>query len=219
MLILDKSPKICAKHTPKSLVKETLHHVLVGYNYACSKPFDYEYEVYPTYRLVEMDLRRGYSTIQWYQSYVEQLLEMDKIISTNDGVEPFKDFVMFEKEVILNNFITADCSPHIHNPAYDSAYIKFIGDKFDNDNVITSRAILTKMEPTNDEFLYGVPVWLRSISKIVYSGYDVINHRHIKIENTHEGYKYYTSFISDNWEEIKNVPKEMEIIINQILSD
>ena len=49
--------------------------------------------------------------------------------------------------------------------------------------------------------------------------YDFKNRRHIKIIKTDGGLRYFTAILSNNYKEIKNVPPEMQAVVEYILSN
>ena len=113
---------------------------------------------------------------------------------------------------------------NIHSPMLDGYYQELINkdrEKYEQifDIYVLSRIILTKMNPKFEDFVKGVPVWLISISDVILEAYDQVNKRHIKIVRSNGRFRYLTSIISDKWEEVLNVPPEMDIIVQYLISN
>ena len=82
-----------------------------------------------------------------------------------------------------------------------------------------SRIMLIDLSPKFEDFVKGTPVWLTNISNTILEAYDSTNRRHIKIIRDNKRLRYLTSIISDKWEEIYNVPEEMDVIIWYLISN
>lgn len=111
----------------------------------------------------------------------------------------------------------------IHSPLFDDFYAETLVEYLDkyadiDDDVILSRTILFDLEPTEDEFIAGVPDWFQDIKGSDFIAFDVVNRRYIKITKNKDGFRYFTSLISDNWKEILNVPKDMDYIVDYLIS-
>ena len=112
----------------------------------------------------------------------------------------------------------------IHSPLLDEYYQDLINknkDRYSNipDVYALSRIMLIDLSPKFEDFVKGTPVWLTSISNTILEAYDSINRRHIKIIRDNKRLRYLTSIISDKWEEIYNVPEEMDVIIWYLISN
>ena len=82
-----------------------------------------------------------------------------------------------------------------------------------------SRVMLIDLKPQFEDFVKGTPIWLLSISNVLLEAYDQLHRRHIRIIRDKNKLRYMTSVISDKWEEVTNVPSEMDIIVQYLISN
>jgi hypothetical protein len=68
-----------------------------------------------------------------------------------------------------------------------------------------------------DSFMGTIPPWYSSVSNIIYSSYNKKDRNRVKIIFEDGKYKYFISFISDKWTEVKDVPPEIKYFINSVL--
>jgi hypothetical protein len=107
----------------------------------------------------------------------------------------------------------------LHSPMLDKQYQPLVQKHRERyakikDIIILSRVMLIDMQPELEDFPAGMPPWLVDVSLPMIEAFDTLNRRHIKIERDSEGkLHYFTSLISDKWEEIQNVPREMDYIV------
>ena len=89
----------------------------------------------------------------------------------------------------------------------------------DTDSLLQNNSHFGRLSPKFEDFVKGTPVWLTNISNTILEAYDSTNRRHIKIIRGNKRLRYLTSIISDKWEEIYNVPEEMDVIIWYLISN
>lgn len=222
MLILDEDPQLCALSTPISMHKHILESISDAYSNVSEKPLRIDQrvisEVGNLTELIMKDISMSKKNRDWIFTYFntmsEQYYNYCKIDygSINGNYMP-----MSNKGVFLSNPLK------IHSPLYDTSYERLVskyGDIYkDFKNIIElSRLMLVHLEPTGDEFPFGVPEWLNSVKHPDYIAFDPIKKIYVKVEKRSDGYRYYTSYISDNWKEIKDVPKDIDILMDIFMS-
>lgn len=106
----------------------------------------------------------------------------------------------------------------VDNPLYNSEYGKYTEKLSPESTIMVSRAIIILMSPVYENFLTGVPNWLAASCPVVLTAYDEDNRRHIKITNDGKRFHYFTSIISDNYQEITSVPEEIDKIVSYLIS-
>ena len=213
MLILDRDPRECARNTPAALIKSTLRTLHAVAQEVTNDNNDFKEGTAEA--IVLHSIKSGMTTAQWYSDYLGELLICDERAFNNPW---FHKFSIEPAEVIYSPYVTSDFIPHLHNPCYIDDYKEFLPEKFPTDPVIASRLILAKMNPTYDEFHFGIPKWFIELSDKIYDSYDPQTGKHVVIRRAGDRYKYFTSFISDNFKEVENVPKEIDSIIDMLLT-
>lgn len=222
MLFLDEDPVICANNTPISLHKYTLTSIKSACTLLRADQTSYKNihqdEVQGLSNLVMRDIAYSKKNKDWIIQYYNALSVIYKRkTSTYYGPVDFE----FKPITQYARYLVKPLK--IHSPLFDEFYAEALVDNLDkyadiNDAVVLSRTILLDLEPTEDEFVAGIPDWVQDIKGSDFIAFDVVNRRYIKITKCKDGFRYYTSLISDNWKEILNVPKDMDYIIDYLIS-
>ena len=223
MLFLDENPVACAMGTPISLYKHTLLSIKSAYDVLTKVDiFDKDLVVYKTEPLdilVRKDFKFSKKNRDWLVDYFNTL-------SLNYKNYCGENFGSLEKKYMprrrMAEYMAAPLK--IHKPTYEDTYTELVQEHSKvysdtEDNVLLSRLMLMHMQPTADEFPFGEPEWIKQLEYRDYVSFDPIQKKFIKISRSSVGYKYFWSYISDNWIEIEDVPKEMDIIIEHLLSN
>lgn len=218
MLILSKNPCECARWTPLSLMSKIIEDIETGYELAVNqsdKPPNPEPSLLKsdTATLIACDLKKNDGTFKWYREYYLELIMLLRL--TGESVEVLP---MVEDDVT-----TIIGTPNLHSVYLDESYTEILQqDKYSlmGDNIDISREILADLEPTFSEFVLGVPNWLQVYKNILLEDYDVASRRHIMLKTDEDTgrIKYFTSIISDDFKEIKGVPREIDNIMKYVIS-
>lgn len=223
MLFLDKDPTLCATATPFVLSWNIINNFEVAWKKVCGAS-DETLLPKTLSACIEEDLKYSSANVKWYELYINELISMSNELRPNKNQKPL--LVLHSNNVQSKNSCFDTNPLKIHSPEFDENYLDIIEEdkkkywKARKDPIAFSRLLLMDMKPQFEDFPRGVPSWLLEISpREVVSGYDSVNRRHIKIERTPKGLKYYTSVISDSWKEIENVPREMDLVVQYILSN
>ena len=219
MLITDRNPKMAAKAVPLECIEDITKAIAKGYEKAKSTGYVRICKVSPLDSLVHSDLTYSKKNCEWYHDFYNELQDIAKVAQ----VFIIPDLNISALKVQANSMFMVN-PLNIHSPVLDEYYQELIKKKEDiyktiRDPIILSRALLMDMEPQYEDFVKGVPIWLMDIKNTVLQSYDNKNRRHIKIVRDNDHFRYFTSIISDNWSEIENVPKEMDIIVEYLLSN
>lgn len=223
MLFLDENPIECVRSTPFTLYEHILRHIKMGYEELMKNPSVFERKNFGVkmedlYVLVAYDMKLGKRNRDWLVQYYNTMsVYYQKISGKNYGAIR-NDYLPARG---LDSFLTAPLD--IHSPMLDNFYLDIVlkhGDIYKNfeSNIDISRVLLLQLDPTEEEFQYGLPTWYSEAKGQDFIAFDQTTRRYIKISKRDGNFKYYTSFISDNWREIKDVPKEMDYIINFLIS-
>ena len=219
MLITDKDPILAARAIPLELIEQTALAINEGYEKAQKYEYKRICQVTTLDELVYSDLTYSQKNCDWYNTFYQELLDIIKVAG------------MFELPKIKISALKINSSSmfminplSIHSPLLDEYYQDLINknkDRYSNipDVYALSRIMLIDLSPKFEDFVKGTPVWLTSISNTILEAYDSINRRHIKIIRDNKRLRYLTSIISDKWEEIYNVPEEMDVIIWYLISN
>lgn len=212
--------------TPSAVLIHTVNTISLAFN-ILSTGQDYSYQQ-DLLGLVSQDLRYSQVNFDWIRDYWQ--FAIVTVSLSRRGVEQNlraeltpETWELFEHRKFVSDHITFDnpddIELHLHNPYYNKEYLPFLEKLPEADSVVVSRAIIGLMTPCFEDFLSGAPVWLKDCtSGIVLTAYDPENRKHIKIVKDGKRYKYYTSIISDNYKEIKQVPEEMDALVSYLIS-
>lgn len=220
MLFLDIDPVICANNTPISLYEHILQALGDAFTEVeTSSSCKYKSVASPI-ELKELfvnDILLSKNNRNWLITY-HNILAYNLTKITGRKYPP-RGCEYVSKRNIGEYFARP---LELHKPIYDKRYLPLILENSDTyahitDAVELSRAMLIHLKPSADEFPFGEPAWLNIIEYRDYVAFDPIQKLHIKIVRTSDGYRYYTSKISNNWKEIECVPPEMDKIIDCIL--
>ena len=222
MLFLDENPITCAMGTPISLYKHTLSSIKSAYSILTKVDiFDKDLVIYktePLEVLVRKDFKYSKRNRDWLVDYFNTL-------SLNYKKFCGEDFGTLEKKYMPRRRMAEYMSAplRIHKPTYEDTYAPLVDEHSklyaDTEDIITlSRLMLMHLGTTDDEFPFGEPEWMKQLEYRDYVSFDPNTKKFIKILRSPAGYKYYWSYISDNWKEIENVPADMDDIVEHLLS-
>ena len=226
MLLLDNDATICAQSTPASLYKYILDELQVAFKTIDSIK-DTEGHVMvseqcyirPLNKLLIADILYSKANRDWLVEYYNALALLQaryfkvKYPPINCDYRPFSNI----GEYYGRQF-------RLHAPVYDNKYISLVKENEDfykaiDDLVELSRLMLMQLEPTEDEFPAGVPIWLEEVQQNAYVAFDPISKVHVKVVKQDDNYRYFIAHISNNWKEIHNVPPEMKLIIDCLIKN
>lgn len=214
MLFLEENPKLCALTTPKSLIPSILKGIELGYNLASQASVSQE-----RYNDLPRSIASMFSSSQ--KSY-EWLLTYYSVLTHNLGREPKQ----LSLTPLKKNRLYSYKPLYMFDPMWLKQYLPIVNENYEKystcgDIILKSRMLLEDMNPTQDEFIKGMPEWLlsnRSNGTII-EDYDELTHTHIKIVSDKDRYRFYTSYKTDNWVEVPNVPTEMSKIVRYLLTN
>ena len=226
MLILDKVPEVCADSTPYSLYEYILKSIREGVSLSKSPSLCGKAPQYTSNKLSDLiskDILYSKNNRNYICAYYNQLARNYKKRTGNKKQHniliPER---VFTPEVNLAEYLLNPLL--LHSPAIDSTYMDLYKrykeslDMYAVDQVAFSRALLILMEPTDDEFVSGIPAWYRSLNDNYYTGFDPVTKRHIKIVKNENGkYSYYIGYISNCMKEIRNVPEDMKYVVEHLI--
>lgn len=215
MLFLDEDPIVCANATPYGFVSSIRSAIEEALTLTGRPNIQYSGS---SANCIYYDLCFSKENTDWYEKYYNQL---GKIIYTVTGEEVAQKTFTFDNVYRNGGYETNPLK--IHNIALDDTYENFF-EEFPNlyeltNNIKLSRTILDLTEPEFSDFVFGIPQWFLSNKGILMEDYDLKNRRHIKIVKTDGGLRYFTAILSNNYKEIKNVPPEMQVVVEYILSN
>lgn len=219
MLITDKDPILAARAIPLELIEQTALAINEGYEKAQKYEHKRIRQVTTLDELVYSDLTYSQKNCDWYNTFYQELLDITKVA----GVFELPKIKISALKVKSGSMFMIN-PLSIHSPLLDDYYQDLINknkDRYSNmlDVYALSRIILIDLSPKFEDFVKGTPVWLTNISNTILEAYDSTNRRHIKIIRGNKRLHYLTSIISDKWEEIYNVPEEMDVIIWYLISN
>lgn len=223
MLFLDKNPQLCAKSTPCGFLSHIIESITDGYNRAIKNPKQpVSKDILPLSDLVYKDITFSKSNADWYKDYFLYVQSMYKKIHT-DYTPLIPDMSIILRKCSCE-YMTMPFK--LHSPLQDLFYQDIIRQNsarysLVKDQLMLSRLILIDLRPQFEDFIEGAPHWLTENDTEVITAYDYFNKRHIKIEKhpTEDRYRYFMAIISNNWKEVENVPPEMDIIVNYLISN
>lgn len=157
----------------------------------------------------------------WLASFYKELQELyKKHISKENKYK--KSIIGFNTEFLL----PLDEIPNRKFKIFESKYflctrefVKKLNSevKVVKDIIDYSRKVYLLNKYSKSKFVSGYPRWYVE-SMTIFKSYDYKNRVNIKIDvNKSKGYKYYYSMVSSEWYELKNVPVEMEYVINSLI--
>lgn len=219
MLITDRSATLCAQALPLELVSIVAEAIAQGYEKALSSGHKRIRSISPLANLVQSDLTYSRQNVEWYVEYYKELQDIARISKLVEIPDIKISSIHIKKNADFH--LNPLC---IHSPVYDEYYKELYDahrDSYDKakDTIVVSRMMLTDMDPDFDDFVKGVPVWLSAIRNVLITAYDMVNRRHIRITQEGRRYRYFTAIISDNWQEILDVPPEMDVVVNYLISN
>lgn len=214
MYILDVDPYLSATFLIKNHITRYIDELQNSFCLYNIENYTYSDTLY-----VAKDIIYSEENYIWYSKFFESLQEMYKIYKGD--YRPLNSH--FKKEFLYNinrdfpfiglklpavtEFNYLEQKVYLH-----SKYLKNIEDVISKNRVLY---ILNNYKVAS--FIGGVPSWYTSVGEEIYNGYNKIDRKKIKIVAINGNYKYYTSTISDRWEEIENVPHDMKYIVNSII--
>lgn len=219
MLFIDSDPVTCASTTPVSMYHYIIKGLSEAISFANSNELKYK-KITSSSDLKDLlvnDIAYSKRNRDWLVTYFNTLA------MNNNKLTGCKQPPMYCEYSPKQNVGEYYSNPlNIHSPLYDKRYLPLViehqEEYKDFDNVIDiSRLVLLQLEPSEDEFQFGEPIWLHSLENRDFTAFDPINKLHVRIVRTPKKYRYFTSHISDNWKEVCNVPVEIDKIIDCIL--
>lgn len=223
MLYLEKDPALCASSTPFPMVRGIIRNFIIAWKEVCGAGNETLLQKTLPY-CISKDLEYSLANVKWYETYINELISICNSLKPNKLQQ--QPILLHPNNVQhkMNGFNTNPLK--IHSPMFNDDYIDIIEEnkpkfnKAQKDIIALSRLILIDMHPQFEDFPRGVPAWLSEVSpKELVSAYDMVNRRHIKIEKDGNRLRYYTSIISNNWKEIEDVPREMDILVGYLISN
>lgn len=221
MLFLDDNPIMCVNNTPVSLFAHILTSIKSGYGSLLANPTSFNKttckEIEDLEDLIIKDILFSKKNRDWIVQYFNSMSSIYQKISGENYGSISADFNPVKNK---DKYFTRPLK--IHLPTFDKMFEKLVEENsavyFEiTDPILLSRTILIDLQPTEDEFVQGIPDWLSNIEGMGFSAFDPITKKHIKIVRVNDNYKYFISKISDNWQEITDVPKDMQYIINYLI--
>lgn len=219
MLITDRDPILAAKAIPLELIENISQNIQKGYEKAKNVGHVRACKITSLDNLVHSDLTYSKKNCEWYKAFYKELQDISKVAGI--FIIPDLDIRLIDikqsSTFMINPF-------NLHSPNLDEFYQDLIELHKDSYFKLTdiyslSRMMLLDMNPHFEDFVKGIPCWLVNASNTLVQAYDLQNRRHIKIIKDGERLRYLTSIISDRWQEIENVPKEMDVIIKYLVSN
>ena len=219
MLITDKDPILAARAIPLELIEPTVLSIKEGYEKAQMYEHRRIRQVTTLDELVYSDLTYSRKNCEWYQEFYKELLDITKIA----GILELPKFQISPLKVKNSQMFLVN-PLNIHSPLLDGYYQDLISknkERYEKilDMYTLSRVMLIDLKPQFEDFVKGTPIWLLSISNVLLEAYDQLHRRHIRIIRDKNKLRYMTSVISDNWEEVTDVPSEMDIIVQYLISN
>jgi hypothetical protein len=218
MLITDRDPVLAAKAVPLEYMQKTIQAIEHGYNVAIvEKRYKPVYVKSQLNELICSDLLYSRKNAEWLSKFYTKLcdyMNIDTRLRIHFNLAKLKG----DGTYMINPL-------GLHSPLLDIQYddlVKVSNDRYKSikDVVTLSRVMLIDLQPQLEDFIEGIPSWLIDVSVPLIEAFDEVNRRHIKIERDSTGkLHYFTSFISDKWEEICGVPKEMDYIVLYLASN
>lgn len=218
MLITDADPILSARSTPVEILPNICKGIQEGYERAKLEGYKRINTITNLSELVHSDLTYGRANCLWYSRYYNEIINIGELAGIELPEVTLNILDVVQGELFFKNPLK------IHSPMYDEYYYELYNsnrEKYDktSDVYTLSKMFLKDMKPQFSDFVKGVPTWLINTSNIVMYTYDSVNRRHIKIERDGERFRYYTAIISDNWQEIKRVPQDIDIIVQYLISN
>lgn len=218
MLITDADPILSARSTPIEIVPNIMSGILQGYELAKNNSYKRINTITNLAELVHSDLTYSRENCLWYSRYYNELSEIANLAGIKVINIPLNVLDIIQGELFFKNPL------NLHSPVYDEYYQELYNtnkDKYDQvRNIYTlSKMFLVDMKPNFSDFVKGIPTWLIDTTNIVMYTYDKVNRRHIKIVRDNNRFRYYTAIISDNWKEVENVPADIDIIVQYLISN
>lgn len=223
MLFLDEDPITCANSTPVTLQVYTLNALKEAFEYVKANADVLGWEAPPSklrplMRLFVNDVLYSKANRDWLTNFYNTLaLNHTKYC---DETYPPLDCKYMPRRTIGEYYSRP---LDIHSPVYDPQYSQLVLENTDvyskvESVVDLSRLMLVQLEPTEDEFPLGTPMWLGEAQQDAYITFDPIKKTHVKIVRQGDRYRYFTAYISNNWKEVQDVPKEVDTIIDCLLN-
>lgn len=219
MLITDKDPVLAARAVPLELIEPIALAIKRGYEKAQKYPYKRIVEISKLDELVYSDLTYSKKNCEWYSQFFDELVDITNVA----GIFELPKVQISLRDIKTNSlFMVAPW--YIHSPLLDEYYQELVNKNIDSykqipDLINLSRLMLFDLQPKFEDFVKGIPVWYTKFMEPLIEAYDQSNRRHIKIVKDGDRLRYMTSIISDRWEEIENVPPEMDVIIKYLISN
>lgn len=219
MLITDRDPILAAKATPVELIPTIAKAINEGYKKAQVQGYIQNNKISPLADLVHNDLTYSRKNCEWYIEFYKELRDIARVSTIIDIPD-----IYISTTLIVQGIAFMANPLNLHNPLMDEYYydlFKANRPLYENapDIYTISRLLLVDMKPEFVDFVKGVPHWLVKMNEELICTYDPSTRRHIKITIEDNKLHYYTSIISDNWKEIKDVPREMDCVVRYLISN
>lgn len=225
MLYPEKTPQMCVINTPIKEVIKAFNDISEAYAVVEGSV---ETPSNPSSSLIAENMGQCAEIFNWYIQYWNKVAK--EWFNHPQTPPPVREFALENASPVSQKLLCNGELPEkelslegtsewVDNPIYNEDYNKYTENlQHIGDECTVSRIIIAYMQPTFEEFICGVPNWLSQMVPVVLRAYDSDNRRHIKIVNENGRYRYYTSIISDNFKEIKDVPPEMDKIVSYLIS-
>ena len=218
MLITDSDPILSARSTPVELLSYISDGICKGYEMSKSTGYKSIRTITDLSELVHSDLTYSRENYLWYSRYYKEILDIAELAGMKTCRVHLSVLNIVQGELFFKNPLK------LHSPMYDNYYYELYNsnrDKYNDAKTVyaLSKMFLVDMKPHFSDFVKGIPTWLIDTTNVVMYTYDKTNRRHIKIERDGNRFRYYTAIISDNWKEIKEVPPDIDVIVQYLISN
>lgn len=219
MLVTDINPVLAARAVPLELIEPIAIAIKEGYEKAQKCDYKRISVISPLSELIYADLTYSRKNCEFYHDFYNELVDITKVA----GIFELPKLTISALKIKASSMFMIN-PLNIHSPMLDEYYQELIEanqDKYNKapDIYMLSRLMLLDLNPKFEDFIKGIPVWYVNTSNTILDAYDSTNRRHIKIIDNKGRYRYLTSIISDRWTEIENVPPEMDLIVQYLISN
>ena len=170
-----------------------------------------------THKFLEESMLSNEKTFLWYCVFFKELEK--QIVGKGDNADTY----IIPYELVPNNktqtYLYFQYPIYVGevNSKYIAHYRKYKNSTFEGDLINRHRAELISQRLEYNEFRDGFPNWYR-FSHVVFEKYSSKINKRVKLQYSANGeFTYYICGASDNWEQIYNVPLEIDDVIACIL--
>lgn len=194
--ILDADPEQAAR----SLIYPHIGVTIRALRFTFASCFDYT--LYRKYKTRRIDaVRYSAENYIWFSEFYEALVSLCK--RTLDNIQEFNESQLYNCSALKFQHHGLNLFPESKGTLTDL--------------ITASRVEYIKEGYSSMLFPAGVPGWYIDTNKIIYEKYDSTAGKSYRVTQSNKGLKYFTAEYFNQWNEITDVPKDIEELIRHLI--